>query len=216
MTNYGIELEFFIIKDGVPVPAYLHTNNLDGCQMIGEIKSIVSPDIVSVIFDTKKKLYQERVKLNANGLDLALISQATFTDQDLKERRRNQGKEFKQLDEKSIYFGRTGKLLPRKLFKASLPLNISDNKTKFITSSRLSNGVLTDRSYHIEYSETFDYFSIIRKLDLKFKKEIKESNRIPGVYAIKTGEKGLRIEYRSLPNNVDLEDLIRAVKNTTV
>lgn len=44
-----------------------------------------------------------------------------------------------------------------------------------------------------------DVGGIIRRLDVEFAKEIKESKRQPGMYAIKDG---IRLEYRSLPNFV--------------
>jgi hypothetical protein len=54
-------------------------------------------------------------------------------------------------------------------------------------------------------NKMFDYIQIFRKLDEAFKDEIKQAKRRPGFYEIKSDG---RIEYRSLPSNVDLDKII--------
>ena len=55
----------------------------------------------------------------------------------------------------------------------------------------------------------FDFVQIIRKLDEAFKGEIKAAKRLPGFYEIKPDR---RVEYRSLPNDVDLGKIIKTLK----
>lgn len=72
-----------------------------------------------------------------------------------------------------------------------------------ISFTKPAEVVLHDKTTRI-INQLFDYSSIFIALDKAFKKEIRETKRNPGFYEIKSD---LRIEYRSLPNNVDLEKL---------
>ena len=54
----------------------------------------------------------------------------------------------------------------------------------------------------------FDFVSIFKALDSAFKSEIKAAKRNPGFYEIKSDN---RIEYRSLPSNVNLSKVINVV-----
>ena len=55
----------------------------------------------------------------------------------------------------------------------------------------------------------FDWLQIFKKLDEAFATEIKTSKRNPGFYELKSDG---RIEYRSLPANVDLNKVIETLK----
>ena len=69
-----------------------------------------------------------------------------------------------------------------------------------INMSQMNRHICKDGTLY-QHGELFDYAQIIRKLDKQFAKEIKQSNRQPGMYAIK----GCRVEYRSLPNYVVID-----------
>lgn len=56
----------------------------------------------------------------------------------------------------------------------------------------------------------FDYVQIFRKLDAAFASEIKEAQRRPGFYELKCDG---RIEYRSLPNNVNLLKVLSVLED---
>lgn len=219
--NYGIELEFFVAKkDGTKVPAYLATQNLDGNPAIGEIRTTVHPNIVDCVFELEKLLFLEREKIDKNGYVLNLLPSITVDDTFLKDCRSSADfvnrKELEVLTELSIYGKGTGKLLPRNVYKASLQVNISCN-THFdyptYSKVQVEDKVKYDSGYgRKHYSEAFDYYSVIRKLDDAFSKEIADAKRVKGVYAIKNGTLGKRIEYRSLPNSIYLLSLITALK----
>lgn len=55
----------------------------------------------------------------------------------------------------------------------------------------------------------FDYAKLFRALDSVFSAEIKSSGRLPGFYELKADG---RIEYRSLPNNIEGERLINGIQ----
>lgn len=61
---------------------------------------------------------------------------------------------------------------------------------------------------HGNIHKLWDYADFIRYMDNKFEDEIIESKRRPGFYEIKPDG---RFEYRSLPNNIDLNKLITVV-----
>ena len=58
------------------------------------------------------------------------------------------------------------------------------------------------------YHPNFDWPQIFLILDKEFKEEIKASKRQPGFYEMKQDG---RVEYRSLPSNVDLDRLIQVL-----
>lgn len=58
--------------------------------------------------------------------------------------------------------------------------------------------------------QNFDWVQLFRYLDKAFTSEIKDSKRRPGFYEVKYGG---RVEYRSLPTNVDLHRLIEEVES---
>jgi hypothetical protein len=141
-----------------------------------------------------------------------------FSDVDLVTFRKDQKalskKELEVLEEFSIYpQGKLGKLLKRGEIKASLQINFSQHKS--FTYPEFSKISVEDKYRYEsstkkkEYTCLFNYVSIIQKLDEFYKKEISETNRTKGVYSIKPGDFGDRIEYRSLPNIIDFKKLIK-------
>ena len=64
----------------------------------------------------------------------------------------------------------------------------------------------------IEYYKMFDWFKVFSGLDKAFKEEIKAAKRLPGFYELKNDG---RIEYRSLPANVDLNKVMDVVHTLT-
>lgn len=217
--KYGIELEFFVVdQQDKLIPAYTVTTNVDGNPIIGELRTKVHDNIVDCIFELKKLLFLEEEKLARKNLKIDLSTIKTVDDAFLKDLRKSKEfinkKEHTVLEELSIYpKGTTGKILPKGTLRASLQVNLSDNKE--FTYTEYNKVTIEDKyKYDIKtasksYSGIFDYVSIISKLDEAFKEELKTSNRVKGVYAIKSGELGDRVEYRSLPNNIDPNKLIK-------
>lgn len=210
--KYGIELEFFVSEGVKIVPAYLHTSNLDGNPVVGELRTKVHNNIVDCIFELEKLIYLERKALSKRNMVLDLLPSATLTDEDLKILRKSplyiNRKRLEVLDELSIYpNGETGKILEKGQYKASLQINVSEHTSfdYFTYNSELKSKSETKTKI---IPKLFDYVSFIQKLDKAFEDRIKKAGRIPGVYAIKDGEFGQRIEYRSLPNNIHFKDLI--------
>lgn len=216
--NYGIEFEFFVLdKDGVVVPAYTATPNLDGNPVIGEIKTGVHNSIVDCVFELKKLIYLEKTSLETKGFTMDVSPKKTVSDDFLKSLRQSHGfvdsKHLEVLKELSVYpNGRTSRPLRRQDFTASLQINFS--QTRDITVPHYELITVEDKHRYEKSNEVkshsvvFDYLTTIFSLDESFRDEIDESHRVKGVYAIKDGILGDRIEYRSLPNNIDLDKII--------
>jgi hypothetical protein len=222
MLKFGIELEFFVYnKDNKLVPAYEATSNLDGNPVIGELRTGVYDNIVDCKFALDKLLYLESNRLQAKGYRMAIEPEIRVDNEFLKALRSDpkyiNRKELEVLQELSIYGKQTGKILPRGIYKASLQVNLSCNATfNYLSYRKIS----VEDKYRWEseseakqYSELFDYVSIIRKLDTAFASAIKNTHRVAGVYTIKNGTLGKRIEYRSLPNTVLLNSLVETLKD---
>lgn len=207
MKKFGIELEFFVkdIEKDKIIPAYIVTKNLDGDPVIGELKTEVHDDIYSLIYELKSLIHKEKDDLKKRNCIFLLNPEVIFTNDDYKSLRRDNAyvnnKELNSLNEKSIYNKKTSKILSRTTFRAGLQVNISENSVKTI---KTENNIYKD----IYSSNVFDFYSIIRNLDSNFKEEINNSKRINGVYSIKNGEYGNRVEYRSLPNSICLNKLL--------
>ena len=215
MKNIGIELEFFVkeIKSGQIIPAYKATSNLDGNPFIGELKTKVHVNEYDLIYELKSIIHRESDILKSKGFELLLIPEITISKDEFKSLRRDKSyvnkKELEVLDEISVYNKNTGKILAPNKFKASLQVNISDNSVQRIS---ISDGKIKE----VYSSDIFNFNPIIKSFDIEFNNEIKDSNRVAGIYAIKDGNLGKRIEYRSLPNNVDLNKLMYFIANIKI
>jgi hypothetical protein len=211
--NYGIEWEFFVEKEGVPIPAYTATNNLDGNPYLGEIRTGVHADLLDCLFELQKLIYKERTSLEKKGFTMSALTEVVIGKDVIKELRADSRavnlKDHTVLKEYSVYNKGTGKILRRGHYKAAFQLNISENE-KFSKSVENAKGRYETVSF--DSSSIFDYPSVIRELDVVYLENIKSTGRVPGVYAIKSGELGKRIEYRSLPNNIDPMLLYTKVK----
>ena len=215
--KYGIEFEFFVSKDTKIIPAYLATKNLDGNPFLGEIKTEPFDSIAECVFNLEKLIYLEQQELAAKGFRMEIIPQNLFSKEDLITFRKNaqavNQKDIEVLEEFSIYpSGKLSKFLKRGEIKASLQINMSQHKTfTYPIYSKIS--VENKSKYELsskekEYSCLFNYNEIIKKLDEFFIEDITNTRRIKGVYAIKPGTFGDRIEYRSLPNTITYRNLI--------
>lgn len=213
--NYGIEYEFFVqdSEGGQIVPAFNCTNNLDGYPVIGELKTGIHSTLVDAVFELKKLIFIEKKMLESIGFSMLNKETVTVSKsflEDLRNHRKfSNNKEYTYRHVKSIYNKRTSKTFPRGVLKASLQINISKNNTLHYTKCVGEERNMVEHTR--TYSNIFDFPSLIFKLDEYFKKEIRESNRIQGLYCIKDGKKGERIEYRSLPSDVDLIKLANLI-----
>jgi hypothetical protein len=217
--NFGIEYEYFVVdNNGKFVPPYRACCDLDGNALIAEIRTHVHPSLTDAVFELEMLLYKEDARLNKKGFSRSDQPCFTITPSTLAEFRQSGYANFKYkefTDEKSIYpRGKLGKQLSQLTLKASLQINISNNVEVARSVYYMANAVngekvsCTKRDTEVQ-SVLFDYPSIIFALDVANVASIRAAKRVKGVYSIKEGELGTRIEYRSLPNNASLNFLKR-------
>lgn len=189
---YGLELEMFYLKNKeITIPPIELPK--DGCGAIIELRSEPHNDIYSATFEIHKLL--KEMKDNGHSFvpfyekDNKKFNRYKFTEKEWREANRNSSKDF-SITPKNLY-KKESRLLPRATIAVSLQLNFSN---------RLAREYVTpERTYPAQYGMLNIPF-IIEALDIEFNKEIKESGRIIGEYAIK--DNGIRLEYRSLPSIV--------------
>lgn len=218
--TFGLELEFFVknIETGEIVPAYKHTNQLDGSQVVGELRTSPKEGIVKAVFELERLRYEEEIRLNATGHTMVIEGQHKFNNDELKalqvDTNYRSGKigAYTAAVETilSVYPGnKTGKVLPKGLYKASLQINVTQMESVSVNIVD-NNGKTHYKSRQV--AVPFDHPAFIQMLDAHFKEDIKAAKRVKGVYAFKStysAAAGRRIEYRSLPNTIDLRDLMK-------
>ena len=212
MKHFGLELEFFIFdKKNNLIPALKIIGiTTDGNPIIGELRTKVFPTLIEAIFDLNRLIYITEKKLKKLNYEIKFVSEVTVNDDFIKNIRKNiyyreyLGKKIYS-EVFSIYGKENTNILPNNVFKASLQINISENSTVNFSDD---DGKWQSRDISI----LFDYINVIRKFDTKFKQEIVSSSRKKGIYSIKDGDMGKRIEYRSLPNTIKLFDLLEVIE----
>lgn len=191
MLKIGLEKEFFIQKNGefTTVPSGIPH---DDCGWLVEARGRPSTDIVEAVYSLLadcykiygdvKELGYELVEANVVKLPRTLLIKA--------QRRYAKGKiHYENLYGYEHHNNRINEQL------AGVHVSFTNECTIFYG----------DRNEPRTYNGIFDYAKLFRRLDDIYAQEIKEAKRRPGFYEIKTDG---RIEYRSLPANVDLMNLI--------
>jgi hypothetical protein len=189
----GFELELFVTKDDQPVlvPTGLP---YDECGWLVELRSEPHWDVRKAIALLNTELADVEEKLPKHGVVLvreplkeiprALKVQAAR-------------KHTKGLIRYRNIYGHETHRCSTKFATASLHVSFTNEQTFRYTST-------SGKAETFKYQGFIDHARIIMEMDRAFKREIKEAGRNPGFYEVKADG---RIEYRSLPNNVDLEKL---------
>lgn len=188
MMIYGIELEMFYAT-GTSITIPPKGFPLDGCGAIVELRSIPHTDIYSAAFDIKaqlRKFQDEGVLLFPTSIGGSNRHRFTLEEYRLAAKQSNKDV---SVEVYNIY-GKERRLLPRGLVSTSVQLNFSSRTVP----SYVSDNVRIPDQYGL-----LDTLRIVKALDKEFEKEIKESGRVMGEYAIKDN---VRLEYRSLPASV--------------
>lgn len=192
MLKLGFELEAFILKDGLPtlVPTSLP---MDECGWLVEIRSDPHTSVRKAIalLNVERAIVEERTQ---KFPELTLAFLPTFdVPRDVKVKAlRRTGKDI--LRYRNLYGHENHRT---KLSTASLHVSFTNEQTFFYTDMK---GVNKEH----KYPGFIDHAKIIMAFDKAFKDEIRAAGRNPGFYETKPDG---RIEYRSLPNNVDLQKL---------
>lgn len=190
MLKFGFEWEVFVFdsQSGWPILAAEHGYSHDGNNLLGEIRTVGGQALRDAIFDLKKNadIFYHRLKPIHFVPEEAVNSIKTTAE--LKQYMRRLGSHKDPVIVQNLY-GRK----PRNssAFLASFQINISN----VLRESYKFKKQVIPAVYGL-----LDIPTIVRNFDKAFERHIKESNRQPGMYALK--DLDTRLEYRSLPSSV--------------
>lgn len=199
MFRYGFELEgFFEDEAGVIVPPD-RSNSFpkDGFPGLCELRTTGG----KCLHEAGAELLGLALSYNLSLINFR-IHEHKFSGEEMAYIRKHFRFEKDQVDVKNIYGKKPRALNGRTL--ASFQINISNQ----LSESRKDKDVYIPAQYGL-----LDVHGIVLRLDKAFATDIKNSNRQPGMYAIKDN---YRLEYRSLPNfswHMDEPYLCRSVLN---
>lgn len=214
--KYGIEKEYFLKHGGeyTLVPADFPK---DECEWLLELRSTPSHSIESIVDEMHLMELNVIRKLNKLGytvlteptaiLSKALIKKALAMSPKGPPSYNNYlGFDFhnNKAGERiaAVHISFTDEVIVE-IPKTEYELYIGDNgKIKIETVKKNPEKRIVNRM--------FDFMKYMIKLDHAFKEEIKASSRNPGMYELKPDG---RVEYRSLPNNIDLNKLAEVINS---
>jgi hypothetical protein len=197
--KYGLECEFFVSKKdahGEPVLVGGLDSSLtpDECGFLAEARGQPYGTIREAVFSLMADIH--RLEQAAAKLDLTLIKlpNADVPASEILKSRRQFSKGV--LSYQNLYGHEAHKEKRKKTAGIHVSFTCAASRTCFDSRKK---------EYTFHYQPIWDYVQVFRKLDLAFADEIKAAKRNPGFYELKSDG---RIEYRSLPNDVDLMKII--------
>lgn len=191
----GLEKEFFCLSpEGAPVivPSGVAA---DECGWLAEARGSAFGDITEAVYSLKASVHKLTLAAADEGVTLSDVPVMKLP----REVRLKAARTFAKgtISYQSLYGFECHK---NTLAEAVAGVHIS-----FTCPDTISCG-----EHSRSYFKNFDWAQIFLKLDKAFAVEIKEAKRRPGFYELKCDG---RIEYRSLPANVNLDKVITVVTN---
>lgn len=201
--TYGFEQEFFPTKKGKIITLQNSRMTRDDCGFLAEAISEPSDNIRKAI--AFLQIAVDELHENARKEKTVLLKKPVMKvdDELLREARQFASKDA--LTVRNIY-GHVSDPYQADHNLHGASLQVSFNYAQRRDYKNSEGHSQTDWRSHL-----FDFTQLIRHLDTTFKAEIAAANRSPGFYALKDGRFGTRVEYRSLPNNISLEKLQKAL-----
>lgn len=185
----GLEKEFFVLRENKPivVPPQL---SADESGVLAEARGNAFSNVTEAIFSLQASAYDlskraEKMKVSLVDHPLMVIPRSV------------------RLEANRIYA--KGLTRHENLYGHKSHRNLISEQTAgvHVSFTKTREEKIADRTFRS--NEIFDFPQIFRKLDEAFAVEIKQAKRRPGFYELKPDG---RIEYRSLPANVDMDKLI--------
>jgi hypothetical protein len=195
----GLEKEFFLLKDGNPQPLTDLGLPCDECGWLVEARGEPHNSIIEAIFSLKAAIYRIELSvalINANQSADSLPY--VLTDEPLMKVDRATKLKCAR------HFGK-GIITYQNLYGHESHRNALTESTAGVHVSFTESHTVRHDNREYKYNRNFDWPQIFTKLDKAFAEEIKTTKRRPGFYELKSDG---RVEYRSLPANVDLGKLI--------
>lgn len=216
MLELGLEKEYFIAKKGQePIEQRIIsaeesnlTDNCDECGFLAETRGEPNSDIDKAVLSIIEKEQKLKRQLDKD-IELLEIPFIKLPEETMHNFRRTYGKG--QSKDRGMYQD----IKPKKHQTAGLHIHFSNfdkvvtsfivKKTMLFVDKKLihSPEIEEEKREEVIQIHQLDIPFIIRFLDEHFSTEIKETKRQKGMYELKSHG----FEYRSLPNNIDLEKL---------
>jgi len=191
----GLEQEFFLVNGDDQIITIPTGSGLphDECGWLLEARGKPFGNITEAVFSLKAdvhRLDRSIMKTNASTNQLHRMVAEPFRTIPRTVRTAASRNYAKGLTHYQNLYGYPHHNLPEGVFAAGIHITFSQIRT------------VATKHGDVEYCENFDWPRLFRMLDAEFTTEIANARRLPGFYEIKsTG----MVEYRSLPNNLDLE-----------
>lgn len=197
MKKFGLEQEFFLVNNTtgeIVIPEDLKLNlPTDSCGYLVEARGKAYNNMYEAVYSLKAEVKRINDLVKNSGYHLGASPFEKLSKAFLFKISR---RFIKGLTKYDNLYGFINHKIKSNERTAGLHLSITDQYS------------LTRDGYTFWYNQNFDYVQIFKKLDKYYKNDIKAAKRNQGFYEIK--EDG-RIEYRSLPNSIDLDVLINVV-----
>jgi hypothetical protein len=196
--KFGLEKEFFLFKNDprhetIQDPLIVPTNvfPFDESGILVEARGKPSSSILEAVFLLKAECFRIERLVRSKGLYISDMPNCIVSKQTKMKLRRDFDKQ--RISYQNIYGYEKHK---NKSCQQTAGVHISFTDEQLITWKDNQTSV---------YNSIFDFLTLFKYLDEKFLKEIENARRRPGFYELKPDG---RIEYRSLPSNVDLDKVI--------
>lgn len=210
--NIGLEKEFFLVDHDSKVQVL--TGDLailphDNCGWLVEARGEAFDTITKAVYSLEADCYEIRrllkKKINVAHELFSLVDtpimpliRATTVEA---------SRHFaKGISRHGNFYGYTHHRNNQSEATAGLHISFTSGRTQL-------SGCKCGQSYNVSYNGNFDWPAIFVGLDKEFAEEIREAKRRPGFYEIKHDG---RVEYRSLPSNIDTYKLIEVVKELLI
>jgi hypothetical protein len=197
---YGLEKEFFVVhpehnNDPLMVDTKIFGSNYDESGLLVECRGKPFNNIVEAVFSLKADIWKVEKLAASNNLSLSDNPVMIVSRKTKLQVQRNFVKGLSKYQNLYNYESHRNNLREH---TAGIHISFTNPQTIYSKEGNLS------------YNGLFDYIHLFKYLDHHFSREIRESKRNPGFYEIKTDG---RIEYRSLPANVNLDKVINVILN---
>lgn len=197
---FGLEKEFFV-KSGDKFVLAGYKLPYDSAGILAEARGEPKENIIDAVYSLKAEIY--KLARTAKQKELILID-SPLEKISKRLRLRAQRQYAKGLIEYQNIYGHCFHRNKKNEYTAGLHISITFPIQRYCwikTRKRDHRGELT-------VNNIWDYVQFVRYMDKHFEDEIKNSKRNPGFYEIKGDG---RIEYRSLPSNINLNKVIEVV-----
>lgn len=188
VANVGEANRFIVVPDGLPA---------DECGLLAEARGQPFHSVEEAVFSLQADSYRLAKLFEAKGLVLVDLPIGKIDRNTRIEAARKYAK---------------GLVRYANLYGYKAHRNNMAEQTAGIHISFTDPVTVTGRDCNTTVNGLFDWASIFVGLDKAFADEIKAAKRNPGFYELKHDR---RIEYRSLPNNVNFNKLIEVLKKLT-